>query len=233
MLGFLATAGVFRRAAQLAAAALAVAVTAGCAQFPHHDIVKGPTSTPPLPPQPTPSDGSIFESAYSKPLFTDRRPRHVGDILTVILDEKLSATKNSAANASRNGSVGFKPTQIPRVLGHFLTGQDTDISGYNDFTGKGGANASNTFTGTITVTVMAVLPNGNLKIAGEKRININQGIENILFSGVVNPRMISADSTVTSNQVADARLEYYGNGYIAEAQHMGWLQRLLLNLSPL
>ncbi len=213
-------------------AALAVAAAAGCAQLPHHNIVKGPTTTPPLPPQATPSDGSIFEAAYNKPLFADRRPRHVGDILTVILDEKLNATKNSAANASRKGSVGFKPTQIPRVLGNFLKGQDTDISGANDFTGEGGANASNTFTGTITTTVMAVLPNGNLKIAGEKQINLNQGIENILFSGVVDPRMISADSTVHSTQVADARLEYYGNGYIAEAQHMGWLQRVLLNLSP-
>ena len=55
----------------------------------------------------------------------------------------------------------------------------------------------------------------------------------MLFSGVVNPRMLDADSTITSTQVANARLEYYGDGYIDEAQHMGWLQRTLLNISPL
>lgn len=205
----------------------------GCAQLPRHDIVTGPTTAQPQP-QPTPaSNGSIFQAAYNKPLFEDRRPRQVGDILTVVLNEDLSATKSSDAKASRKGSVGFTPTAVPAALGHWLTHQTTDLSGADDFQGSGGANASNTFTGKITVTVMQVLPNGNLKVAGEKRIGINQGTEYLLFSGVVNPRMIDADSTVTSTQVANARLEYYGDGYIDEAQHMGWLQRVLLNISPL
>ncbi|WP_260459727.1 flagellar biosynthetic protein FliO [Enterobacter ludwigii] len=87
-------------------------------------------------------------------------------------------------------------------------------------------------TGTITVTVNELLPNGNLRVVGEKQIAINQGTEFIRFSGVVNPRFISGGNTVPSTQVADARIEYVGNGYINEAQNMGWLQRLFLNLSP-
>lgn len=216
----------------LCLAALCVLTASGCAQLPHHRIVKGPTTTPPLPPPPPPANGSLFEAAYTRPLFEDRRPRAVGDIITVVLNEQVSATKSSAANASRNGGITFKPKVIPKVLGSYLGGQSADISGSNTFSGKGGANASNTFTGKITVTVMRVLPNGNLAVAGEKQIGINQGTEYILFSGKVNPQMISADSTITSSQVADARLEYYGDGYIDEAQHMGWLQRVLLNLSP-
>ncbi|MDF3721695.1 flagellar basal body L-ring protein FlgH, partial [Enterobacter hormaechei] len=86
--------------------------------------------------------------------------------------------------------------------------------------------------GTITVTVNKLLPNGNLQVVGEKQIAINQGTEFIRFSGVVNPRTISGANTVPSTQVADARIEYVGNGYINEAQTMGWLQRLFLNLSP-
>ena len=89
------------------------------------------------------------------------------------------------------------------------------------------------FSGTLTVTVDQVLVNGNLHVVGEKQIAINQGTEFIRFSGVVNPRTISGSNTVPSTQVADARIEYVGNGYINEAQNMGWLQRFFLNLSPM
>jgi flagellar L-ring protein precursor FlgH len=106
------------------------------------------------------------------------------------------------------------------------------MSGDSTFGGKGGANANNTFNGTITVTVNQVLVNGNLHVVGEKQIAINQGTEFIRFSGVVNPRTISGSNSVTSTQVADARIEYVGNGYINEAQTMGWLQRFFLNVSP-
>ncbi len=108
-----------------------------------------------------------------------------------------------------------------------------DISGDNSFGGKGGANANNTFNGTITVTVNQVLSNGNLHVVGEKnRSPLTVGTEFIRFSGVVNPRTISGSNSVTSTQVADARIEYVGNGYINEAQTMGWLQRFFLNVSP-
>jgi flagellar L-ring protein precursor FlgH len=218
---------------RLALLIVVLCALSACAQLPRKNVVEGPTTAPPQPPPPAPADGSIFRASYTKPLFEDRRPRQVGDILTVILDENVSASKSSAAQASRNGSVELTPTQIPEVLQSLLEGQGTDLSGATDFQGSGGANASNNFVGTITVTVMDVLPNGNLQVAGEKRIGINQGVEYILFSGVVNPRMITAESTVVSTQVANTRLEYYGDGYIDEAQHMGWLQRVLLNVSPL
>ena len=107
------------------------------------------------------------------------------------------------------------------------------MTGKDAFTGKGGASAQNTFTGTLTVTVDQVLANGNLHVVGEKQIAINQGTEFIRFSGVVNPRFISTSNTVASTQVADARIEYVGNGYINEAQQMGWLQRFFLNVAPM
>jgi len=92
--------------------------------------------------------------------------------------------------------------------------------------------ANNSFTGTITVTVQQVMPNGNLRVVGEKQIAINQGTEYIRFSGLVNPRTITVQNTVSSTLVSMARIEYVGDGYINEAQHMGWLQRFFLNVSP-
>ena len=211
----------------------------GCAYIPHKPLVAGPTSAAPLPMAPVSTQGSLFQAGQGmnygyQPMFEDRRPRNVGDTLTILLQENVSASKSSSASANRNGSAGMGLTAIPSKLKSWLGDgkADFDAEGKNDFNGKGGAAARNTFTGTITVTVNDLLPNGNLHVVGEKQIAINQGTEFIRFSGVVNPRTISGSNTVPSTQVADARIEYVGNGYINEAQNMGWLQRLFLNLSP-
>ena len=89
-----------------------------------------------------------------------------------------------------------------------------------------------TFTGTITTTVIEVLPNGNLLVSGEKQIAVNQGNEFIRFSGVVNPVYVTGANTVQSTQVADARVEYRANGYLDEVQTMGWMQRFFLTAMP-
>jgi len=211
----------------------------GCAHILQKPLVTGPTSAAPSLMATTVTSGSLFQTGQSmnygyQPMFEDRRPRNVGDTLTVLLQENVSASKSSSASANRDGSAGMGLTALPGKLKDWLGNGKTDFeaSGSNDFSGKGGAAARNTFTGTITVTVNQLLPNGNLQVVGEKQIAINQGTEFIRFSGVINPRTISGSNTVPSTQVADARIEYVGNGYINEAQNMGWLQRFFLNLSP-
>lgn len=214
-------------------------VMSGCAYVPKKSLVAGPTTVEPAAMPGAKVTGSIYQAsqpvhyAYQL-LFEDRRPRHVGDTLTIILQENVSASKNSSANASRKGKSGFSAGATPKMLNK-LVGVDKlqfDMEGENEFGGKGGANANNSFKGTITVTVTKLLANGNLQVVGEKQIAINQGTEYIRFSGVVNPRTISGSNSVNSTQVADARIEYVGDGYINEAQNMGWLQRILLNISP-
>ncbi|WP_075180986.1 flagellar basal body L-ring protein FlgH [Pantoea sp. 1.19] len=220
--------------------AVALLTVNGCALVPRTPLVQGATSAQPLPASPPVANGSIFQGVMPmnygyQPLFEDRRPRNIGDTLTIVLQENVSASKSSSANAGRDGSTSFGLSATPRYLQGLLGGDRATVAaeGKNDFAGKGGASANNTFTGTITVTVNEVLPNGNLRVVGEKQIEINQGTEFIRFSGVVNPRTISGANSVVSTQVADARIEYVGNGYINEAQTMGWLQRFFLNLSPM
>ncbi|MBF59010.1 flagellar basal body L-ring protein FlgH [Halomonas sp. FeN2] len=216
----------------LAGLVLFLLVVAGCAQVPRASVVGEQEQIsivdrpPPIP------NGSIYQARQGyQPLFEDRRPRAMGDILTIVLDEEVSASKNSQSNAGRSGSASLELAQLPDVL-DTLAEYGFDISGENDFAGSGGSQANNSFTGTITVSVLEVMNNGNLRVRGEKQIAINQGTEFIRFSGVVNPRTITAQNTVPSTQVADARIEYVGDGYINEAQHMGWLQRFFLNVSP-
>lgn len=216
----------------LAGLVLFLMVLAGCAQVPRASVVGEQEQISIVDRPPSIPNGSIYQARQGyQPLFEDRRPRAMGDILTIVLDEEVSASKNSQSNAGRSGSASLELAQLPDVL-DTLAEYGFDISGENDFAGSGGSQANNSFTGTITVSVLEVMNNGNLRVRGEKQIAINQGTEFIRFSGVVNPRTITAQNTVPSTQVADARIEYVGDGYINEAQHMGWLQRFFLNVSP-
>ncbi|MYN11640.1 flagellar basal body L-ring protein [Pusillimonas sp. TS35] len=212
-------------------------VLCGCALIPPDPVVTGPlTAQPPLPGlPPAEPNGAIYQpTAYgSYPLFEDRRPRNVGDIVTVIIQEKTNAAKNVQTSTDRNGKAGFGVEVSPNVVPDELAlRQQFDMEGKNQASGKGSSRADNKFEGTITTTVVGVLPNGNLQIAGDKQIAINRGSEHIRFSGVVDPRSVTGSNTVLSTQVADARIEFRSKGTMDEVQNMGWLQRFFLNISP-
>ena len=121
---------------------------------------------------------------------------------------------------------------MQRLPGKFLQDLELKASTDNKFEGKGETANDNLFTGTITVTVIEVLANGNLLVSGDKQIGINRNMETLRFSGVVNPATILHGNVVSSTQIADARIDYRGSGYINEAQTMGWLQRFFLNVLP-
>lgn len=211
---------------------LLLILVSGCAQVPRASVVGEQEQISIVDRPPPVANGSIYQARRGyQPLFEDRRPRSIGDILTIVLDEEVSASKNAQSNSNREGSAGLELEQLPDVL-DALAEFGFNVSGNSDFAGGGGSQASNSFTGTITVSVLEVMSNGNLRVRGEKQIAINQGTEFIRFSGVVNPRTVTAQNTVPSTQVADARIEYVGDGYINEAQTMGWLQRFFLNVSP-
>lgn len=227
-----------RRGARLRAlvrvglATLAALALHGCTR-PPIDVREPTTARPEAPPASAPSTGAIFRDASYRPLFEDRRARHVGDILTIQLNEKLNAERKSSSNASRTGKI---TAAVPTVQGlpfaGSIQGAAIDANSSNTFEGKGETSGSNLLTGTIAVTVVEVLPNGNLVVTGEKQIGINQNAEIIRFSGVVNPATILPGNTVSSAQVADARIDYQGKGYIDEAQIMGFLARFFLTFLP-
>lgn len=213
--------------------ALLVAVS-GCAMTTPNTSVHQPMSTRPAPvPAINQENGAIYQPGTARlALFEDRRARFIGDTLTIVLEERTSASKrtNSAANRSSEASIGIP--RITKLPGAPLVGADLAASTDSTFEGGGNSAANNAFTGNVAVTVIDVYPNGNLLVSGEKQITINQGTEFIRFSGVVNPVNIGSANTVSSTRVADARMEYKGRGYLSEAQTMGWLQRLFLSVSP-
>lgn len=218
--------------AAMATVSLALAALAGCAYVPNRQpIVQQPMTAVPPPPPANSSPGSIYNPGYvGRPLFEDQRPRNTGDILTIVISENINATKSSGANTKRGSTTSFSGTAnfLPGVFNR----ANLNSQGANQFDATGGANASNTFTGVITVTVTNVLPNGNLVVSGEKQMLINQGNEYVRFSGVVNPNTVAGDNSVLSTDVADAKIEYSAKGVIDEAETMGWLQRFFLNVAP-
>jgi flagellar L-ring protein precursor FlgH len=223
---------VHSRTAQALVQLTLLAALGGCGLVPKQPITQQPmTALPPLPPS-VQSPGSIYNPGYAgRPLFEDQRPRNVGDILTIVIQENVNATKSSGAGVNRNGTTNFDVPTAGFLAGLFGK-VNLSANGANKFSATGGANASNTFSGVITVTVTGVLPNGNLMVSGEKQMLINQGNEFVRFSGVVNPNTISNLNAVYSTQVADAKIEYSAKGYIDESENMGFLQRFFLNVSP-
>ncbi len=184
-------------------------------------------------------NGAIFQTALAsqssaqyRPLFEDIRARHVGDTIVILLNERTAASKNASSSASKTNDVEFGIPALNKLPGKTLLGAELEANSSNKFQGQGASAANNEFSGTIAVTVIEVLPNGNLIVSGEKQIAINQGEEFIRFSGVVNPTTIGSANSVSSTQVADARIEYRGKGYITQAQKMGWLSRFFMSVLP-
>jgi flagellar L-ring protein precursor FlgH len=218
---------------KVAAAAAGLAL-AGCITTTPATSVHQPMTVRPVEPPPVQlATGTIYQAGYSyRPLFEDRRARTVGDTLTINIIENTSADKKSNTTTNRSSDNNFAVPAIAGLPGKSFMGAGLAASSDMKFSGDGETASNNVFTGTITVTVIELFANGNLLVSGEKQVGINHASEFIRFSGVVNPNNITSANSVNSVQVADARVEYRGNGQIENAQNMGWLSRFFLNTLP-
>lgn len=201
---------------------------AGCSSTPP-SIVQGPTSARPmLADTGTPTDGAIFNNGSYRPMFEDRRARHIGDILVISIVEKTSAVKSGQAAASKSGSTTLGiPGPLQGRLGASIA--SNNASKYEDAANQ---SASNTFTGTIGVTVSEVLPNGNLIVVGEKQVAMDKGVEYIRFSGMVSPDNIQPGNIVSSTLVADARVEYRTSARVDRAEMSSMFSRFFQSMLP-
>jgi flagellar L-ring protein FlgH len=181
------------------------------------------------------TNGSIFQSSQYVPLFEDHRARLVGDTITVQIVEKVSATQSSTSSIDKSGGVAAGVTAIPGFAGNsFIAGRATlGATSSNTFAGKGSTENVNDFSGTITATVIEVLPNGHLLISAEKQIGVNHNVDVLRFSGQVDPHAIQTGNVVASAQIANVRIEQRGKGQQADAQGIGWLGRFFLNVLPI
>jgi flagellar L-ring protein FlgH len=180
----------------------------------------------------TSNNGSLFTAASYRPGMEDRRARLVGDTVTIQIVENVTASQKSTSTVNRTSSNDASLTALPLQNPVDLAKYGIGTSSANAFSGKGGTESANTFSGTITATVMEVLPNGHLLVAGEKQIGVNQNVDVLRFSGTVDPRLVQPGSIVNSTQVANARIESKGRGAQGEAQTVGLLSRFFMSFWP-
>jgi flagellar L-ring protein precursor FlgH len=178
------------------------------------------------------ANGAIFQASSYRPLFEDYKARLIGDVLTIAISENTSAGKAAASSGSKAGAASFEAPTIFGIPGTTTAKASLSTSASTKFDEKGAETASNSFTGTIAVTVVDVMPNGNLLVSGEKQIAFNKGAEYVRFSGVVSPQAINAANTVSSTQVADARFEYRSTSRIDLAEANSLLTRFFLSFLP-
>lgn len=183
------------------------------------------------PPEPTVANGAIFQvtSGYSA-LTNGMRASRKGDIITILLVERTRASKSNSASKDRNG--GFSLTPPTSGLLSLFSPSDVATSGTQNFSGTGSADQSNSLQGQISVTVAESYPNGTMLVRGQKLTSLNRGDEHTQFSGLIRAIDVSADNTIPSTKVADARIIYGGTGEIASASKQGWLQKFFSFISP-
>jgi len=221
----------------------AVALSGCVAPAPKPD---DPYYAPVLPRTPLPAaqnNGAIYQAGFETNLYDDRKAFRVGDIITISLNERTQASKNANSQISKDSDVDIGLTSLfgnavslnNPAAGLLRNGGplslDTQFGSSSSTSGAGQAGQSNSLSGSITVTVSEVLPNGILAIRGEKWLTLNTGDELVRIAGLVRADDISTDNTVSSMRVADARITYSGTGAFADASQPGWLSRFFV--SPL
>ncbi|MDX1368426.1 flagellar basal body L-ring protein FlgH [Pseudomonas sp.] len=218
---------------------LGLVVLSGCVAPPAKP--NDPYYAPVLPRTPLPAEqnnGSIYQAGFENNLFDDRKAYRVGDIITITLNERTQASKNAGSQIQKDSSADIGLTSLfggavsaANPFSDNKLSLGAEYSSSRDTKGDSKAAQGNSLSGSITVTVAEVLPNGILSIRGEKWMTLNTGDELVRIAGLVRADDIATDNTVASTRIADARITYSGTGAFADASQPGWLDRFFI--SPL
>ena len=206
---------------------LGLLTLAGCTSTPNTASPDDPEFPPvcgesePVSVRPT---GAIFQPEQVNGIYSDIKAHRVGDIITIELAESTSASKKANTQSGKNNKMELEPVTlggVPVTAGAYDL--SASIGQSSAFKGQAKADQSNSLQGNISVSVIKVLPNGNLLVRGEKWIMLNNGNEYIRITGLVRPEDVSSENSVSSQRVANARIHYGGTGDLANTQEQGWL----------
>ncbi|WP_241667460.1 flagellar basal body L-ring protein FlgH [Pseudodesulfovibrio senegalensis] len=220
---------------------MAVVLLAGCAA--RQEPTPMPVLTPPQIVEQDPADnpGSLFDENRAEYLFEDNRARRVGDIVMVNVSESSSSTLKADTTAKRDTQTDMGITAMPNtgLLGELPLGTlgakagfDIAAGAKNDFTGSGEATQEASFTATVATRIVRRMPGGVLQVEGARRIRVYNETQILVVRGLIRERDIQSSNAVSSNNLAEAQIEVYGEGVLADKQKPGWLSRLLDNIYP-
>ena len=219
-------------AVRASGAAIVAALLGACSSAP--PTVPGPMLVaPPQAPMyiERPNNGAIYQPGMAPAsLFSgEKRPSAIGDTLKVDIQETLKASQKQKTDTARDNKLAVHGPGGKSNVGAVerLLNVDATASGSDSFKGSGTTETDNSFVTQVAVSVINVLPNGNLLVAGERNVGLNKGVNTLRFSGIVNPRDIRPGNVVASRDVVNASLESVAQGDVSEASSRSWLQRVL------
>jgi len=226
----------FKRILLVGSTILASLLT-GCNVMPPQAMTHSPQFEPVYPikqVQASSATGAIYVGRQSDSWFGKGRNFQVGDVITVLLNESTQAARSQVGSISRNSTNDMLSPGLA-VLGNKLGGlmKGTDFS-KTDISNKGTGTADQTasLTGSVAVSVVEVMPNGNLVLRGEKQLALTEGSEVIQVAGIIRPDDVAPNNTVQSRRLANAQISYRGTGDLANATRAGWGTSAVLKLWP-
>jgi len=206
---------------------------AGC--WPTKEVVR-PTIVS-TPPEQTiqPAPGSIWRGENDKSmLFTDKKARYVNDIVTIIIAEAAQGGNKASTGTSRDSSTS---ATIDTFFGleNSVIGSNANMGGKialggkhaNSLKGEGDTSRNNTLIARISARVIRVLDNGNLLIEGRRQVTVNAEDQYLIIGGIIRPQDITAENTIASQYISDARIVYTGEGVINDKMRPGWMTRVV------
>lgn len=160
-------------------------------------------------------------------IYSDVKAKRIGDVITVIISESNSASKSAQTGTKKSDKGSATGTAATGALNGLFPGMGGTINYGNQYTGQASTTRSGSLNSRMTVMVVDVLPNNNLIVEGSKTLEVNEDTEVVTLSGVVQPEYISAQNTVLSTQLANAKFVYKGKGSVSQGHRIGFLGRVL------
>ncbi|MEY4124915.1 MAG: Flagellar L-ring protein precursor [Pseudomonadota bacterium] len=222
---------------RLAAAACVFSGLSACTSMPSSNMSHSPQFEPvyPIAAAPAkPATGAIYVGRQSDSWFGKSKSFQVGDVITVLLNESSQASRTQNGTITRESKNDMVPTGLAnwgKGLGGFMNGIKMDGSSMSN-KGTGAADQQATLTGSVAVSVVEVMPNGNLVLRGEKQLALTEGSEIIQVAGIIRPDDVAPNNTVQSRRLANAQIAYRGSGDLANATKAGWGTSTLLKIWP-
>jgi len=213
------------------ALSLLVATLCACSVIPPQPLVHSEGFKPVYPvvdAQPRLATGAIFNSNRSEAFFGVGRSYVVGDLVSVLLAENTSANRSQNATLKKTAGAKVSSKGLLNIFGDL----GPEFGSAINHDGSGQANQEQSLTGSVTVSVIEIMPNGNLVLRGEKQVALSEGSEVIQVSGVVRPEDIAPNNTVLSRRLANAQISYRGIGDESAASRAGWGTSGILKLLP-
>jgi len=211
-------------------ALLLVALLSACSVMPREPLAHSSNFMPVYPLAqvvPKQATGAIYNGRQSESFFGRGRAFQVGDVVTVLLDERYNSTRKTSGNLSRVSSNNALAPALSKIFGA------TKVDGATiSQKGSGDTEQDATLSGAVAVAVVEIMANGNLVLRGEKQLALSEGSEVIQVAGIVRPDDVAPNNTVQSRRLANAQITYRGTGDLAAAARAGWGTSALIKLWP-